>query len=59
MRFGAEILDEAGALVGYSMRQARDEASGLHLRVTAVLPAAMPGPVLDRHGRHLAIEYRN
>ncbi len=59
IRFGAEILDGAGALVGYSMRQARDEAGGLHLRVTAFLPAAVPGHVLERHGRHLATEYRN
>jgi len=59
VRFGAEIVDDAGAHVGYSMRQARDEAGGLHLRVTAVLPAAVPDHVLQRHGRHLAIEYRN
>ena len=59
VRFGAEILGNAGVVVGYSMRQARDEAGGLHLRATAFLPAAVPGHLLERHGRHLAIEYRN
>lgn len=59
VRFGASIHDNEGTLIGYSMRQARDLPGGLQLRVTALLPSAVPDEILTRHGRHLTIEYRN
>ena len=59
IRHGMEIIDEDGLLVGFSMRQSRDEPEGLRLKFTTHLPAAAPGELVNRHLHHLAIEFRN
>ncbi len=57
--YGMEILDCDGLRVGYSMRQSRDEADGLHLSFTTHLPNAAPADLVRRHLNHFAIEFRN
>ncbi len=59
LHYGMEIVDADGLRVGFSMRQARDEADGLHLRFTTFLPAAGPSELVRRHLNHFAIEFRN
>ncbi len=59
VRFGAEILDDDGSRIGFSMRQARDTDDGMHLRITAFLPQEVPPGLMHNHLHHLAIEYRN
>ncbi len=59
VHFAAEIVDAEGTLVGYSMRELRDDADGLHLKLTSHLPAAVPPGLVERHLHHFSIEYRN
>ncbi len=59
LHYGMEILDSDGLRVGYSMRQSRDQADGLHLRFTTFLPKAAPPDLVRRHLNHFAIEFRN
>lgn len=59
VRFGAELVDADGLRVGFTMRQSRDAADGLHLKLTTHLPAAAPRGIVDRHLQHFAIEFRN
>ncbi len=57
--YGMEIVDAGGLRVGFSMRQSRDEADGLHLQFTTFLPEAAPSELVRRHLNHFAIEFRN
>ncbi len=59
LHYGMEIVDADGLRVGFSMRQSRDEADGLHLQFTTVLPKAAPPELVRRHLYHFAIEFRN
>ena len=59
LHYGMEIVDADGLRVGFSMRQSRDEADGLHLRFTTFLPGAAPPELVRRHLNHFAIEFRN
>lgn len=58
-RFGAELVDDEGYRVGFTMHQARDAADGLHLRLRTLLPEAAPPALVERHLRHFAIEFAN
>ncbi len=59
VHFGAELVDAEGLRVGFSMRELRDAADGLHLKLTSHLPAAAPRKLMQRHLRHFSIGYRN
>ena len=59
LHYGMEIVDADGLRVGFSMRQSRDEADGLHLQFTTFLPTAAPQALVRRHLNHFAIEFRN
>ncbi len=59
LHYGMEIVDVDELRVGFSMRQSRDEADGLHLRFTTFLPTAAPPELVRRHLNHFAIEFRN
>ena len=59
LHYGMEIVDAVGLRVGFSMRQSRDEADGLHLQCTTFLPRAAPSELVRRHLNHFAIEFRN
>ena len=59
LHYGMEIVDADGLRVGFSMRQSRDEADGLHLRFTTFLPGAASPELVRRHLNHFAIEFRN
>ena len=59
VHFGAEILDHDGLRVGFSMRELRDDADEMHMKLTSHLPAAAPPELLRRHLTHFSIEYRN
>ena len=58
LRFGAEIIMDS-VRVGYSMRQLRDDADGMHIRCTTHLPQAAPYELVLRHLTHFSIEFRN
>ena len=57
VHFGSQLLDEAGTRVAYTLHQLRDEPEGLRMRLTTYLPAATPAGIVDRHLRHLCIEF--
>ena len=59
VHFAAEIVDAEETRVGYSMRELRDDADGLHMKLTSHLPAAVPPGLVERHLHHFSIEYRN
>lgn len=59
VRFAAEVVDEDGLRVGYSMRALRDVGDRTEIQLTTHLPAAAPPELLARHLRHFLIEYRN
>ena len=59
LHYGMEIVDADGLRVGFSMRQSRDQADGLHLHFTTLLPEAAPSTLVRRHLNHFAIEFRN
>ena len=59
VRFGAELVDGDGLLVGYTTHQARDFGDGLHLLLRTLLPEAAPASLVERHLRHFAIEFTN
>ena len=59
LHYGMEIVDADGLLVGFSMRQSRDDGGELHLQFTTILPKAAPAALVRRHLDHFAIEFRN
>ncbi len=59
VRFAAEIVDEDGLRVGYSLRALRDVEEGMEMRLITCLPAAVPAELVTRHLHHFMIEYRN
>ena len=59
VRFGSEILDQDGLLIGYTQHALRDSADGLQFKLTTSLPAAVPAEVVTRHLHHYVIEFRN
>lgn len=59
IRFGAQIVDEGGVRVGYTMHQSHDAADGMHLHLRTLLPEAAPRTLVERHLRHFAIEFTN
>lgn len=59
VRFGAELIDQDGLLVGYTMHALRDADEGMCIKMTTNLPAAAPEELIVRHLHHYVIEFRN
>ncbi len=59
VRFAAEIVDEDGLRVGFSLRALRDTTDGMEMRLITCLPVTVPDKLVSRHLHHFMIEYRN
>lgn len=59
VHFGSQLLDEGGTRIAYTLHQLRDVPDGTRMRLTAYLPASTPAKTVDRHLRHLCIEFQN
>ncbi len=59
IHLGSQRLDDRGTRIAYTLHQLRDEPDGLRMRLTTYLPVATPAEIVDRHLRHLCIEFSN